>query len=57
MFTLSDTPKMAWSKPQSDIPPGLVTTIKALGHHELEIEHVALDLMDGDWRNNVGDLF
>ena len=56
MRVLSDTPKMAWSKPPADIPLGLTNTLKAMGHHDLEIEHVALDF-DADWRDRVGDLF
>jgi hypothetical protein len=57
MRVLSDTPKMAWSKPPADIPLGLITTLKAMGHHDLEVEHVALDLTGTDWRDRVGDLF
>lgn len=57
MMCLSNTPKMIWSKPPADVPLGLITTLKALGHHDLEVEDVALDLMDGDWRDQIGDLF
>ena len=57
MRILSNTPKMAWSKPPMDIPLGLVNTLKAIGHHELEIEDVAPDLMLGDWRDCIGDMF
>lgn len=57
MRILSNTPKMAYSKPMLDIPLGLVTTLKALGHHELEIEDVAPDFMLGDWHDQIGDLF
>lgn len=57
MMCLSDTPKFIWSKRPVDIPLGLVTTLKAMGYHEMELENVALDLMDGDWRNHIGNLF
>ena len=57
MMCLSDSPKFIWSKRPVDIPLGLVTTLKAMGYHEMELEDVALDLMDGDWRNHIGDLF
>ena len=57
MRILSNTPKMAYSTPIVDIPLGLVTTLKAMGHHELEVEDAALDLMDGDWHDQIGDMF
>lgn len=57
MRALTDTPKIVWSKLPADIPLGLSKTLEAIGHHELEIEDVAPDLMLGDWRDCVGDLF
>lgn len=55
MRQLSDTPKMAWSRPPMDIPFPLRHAILTSGYTQFELEDVAERLLDeyGDWKTAV----
>jgi hypothetical protein len=46
MRCLSDIPLMEWSRPPADIPWALRNFLTNTGTHEVELESVAMDLMD-----------
>jgi len=46
MRCLSDIPLMEWSRPPADIPWALRNFLINTGTHEVELESVAMDLMD-----------
>lgn len=56
---LSDTPKMIWSRPPVDVPYPLKHAIMLCGHHDIEVEYIAEDLMQKhkNWKDCIAQLF